>query len=164
MIDGTEHHTVEAFRAHRYHRGYLQYRVKWSGWPEERNTWEFLDDLSEDLTPDALEVLVIKYRAQRTVRGICLCGSRPSPRAGRAALDCLLLSFEDKAFVVGKGVTGHFDLIAFRIVGCRVNFGRAFPTLFRRFLSQVPSDAFGIPTMHDHLPNLPSSSYPILIA
>ena len=66
--------------------------------------------------------------------------------------------------MVGKGVTGHFNLVAFRIVGCRVNFGRAFSDAFPTFLSQVPGDAFGIPTMHDHFPNLPSSSYPILIA
>jgi hypothetical protein len=65
VIDGEEHFHAEAFRNHRMYQKKFQYYVKWTGYGEEDNTWEFFDNLKEDLSPDALAHLVQKYQEDR---------------------------------------------------------------------------------------------------
>ena len=45
-VDGEEHFSVEAFRDHKFVRGRLHYRVKWTGYPETSNTWQNVEQLS----------------------------------------------------------------------------------------------------------------------
>ena len=65
LINGEEHYEVEAFRNHRWFRGYLQYYVKWVGHGEESNEWCFISDLAEDLDQATLTRLVREYRERR---------------------------------------------------------------------------------------------------
>ena len=51
---------VEAILAHRYLNDRRQYRVKWTGYPDEQNTWEFADDLI-----DAIELLQAYWTKKR---------------------------------------------------------------------------------------------------
>jgi hypothetical protein len=55
LIDGEEHFRVHSFLNHRFttHAGkrYLKWLVGWKGFGETNDSWEFDDDLREDLHP-----------------------------------------------------------------------------------------------------------------
>ncbi len=61
IINGEEHHHVEAIRNHRHYNRYLQYLIKWTGKHEEHNSWEFAEDLAEDMDPQSFSDLVDAY-------------------------------------------------------------------------------------------------------
>ena len=45
---------VEALREYRMHSGQRQWLVKWQGYAENRNTWQYWEDLGESTQADAL--------------------------------------------------------------------------------------------------------------
>ena len=59
IIDGEEHFSVEAFRAHRRIRGTLMFRVKWTQHTEDENTlepaWRLKQDLDEKTYSEMLK-------------------------------------------------------------------------------------------------------------
>jgi hypothetical protein len=80
IINDEQHFQVEAFRNHRLRgaKRRLQYLVKWAGYGEEDNTWEFVEDLREDLSPDTFAILVGKYNEEHPQ-------DDPTPAARRSA-------------------------------------------------------------------------------
>lgn len=68
VIEGEQHYRVEALYNHRYHHGYLQYFVKYDGYPMEQGEWLFIADMREDMDPDTIKQLVLDYRQRRTLQ------------------------------------------------------------------------------------------------
>ena len=62
IVDEEEHYHVQAFRKHRWYRGRLEYLVKWTGHPDEENTWHAASQLKEDLDSRSMNKLVEQYR------------------------------------------------------------------------------------------------------
>ena len=52
IIDGVAHHMVEAFLDSRGSGGRRRYLVKWTGYPDDMNSWEPVRQLQLDLSAD----------------------------------------------------------------------------------------------------------------
>jgi hypothetical protein len=64
-VEGEEHYEVEAFRDHRFRDQRLWYLVKWRGYAETANSWQRVETLRADLSPDAMTKLAEEYRTRR---------------------------------------------------------------------------------------------------
>jgi hypothetical protein len=62
MGEDNDCYHVEAFRKHRDFRNRLQFYVKWLGYPESDNTWQYASVLQEDMLPHLYQELLSDYR------------------------------------------------------------------------------------------------------
>jgi hypothetical protein len=65
VLEGDEMWHVEAVRDHEMRPDGLYYLIKWTGFPEEENTWEPATQLTEDC--EELPRLIEMYRVARNL-------------------------------------------------------------------------------------------------
>jgi hypothetical protein len=85
IVGGEQHYRVEGLYKHRYHNGYLQYFVKFAGYPMEQGEWLFIADLRDDMDPTTIKRLVSEYKARRVLEE-----DLPEDRKPRAQVSSLI--------------------------------------------------------------------------
>ena len=61
----------------------LQYMVKYKGYSDDHNEFQFIEDLREDLTADALVTLVKAYHSRREITAQLPDKKQKAPRSKR---------------------------------------------------------------------------------
>jgi hypothetical protein len=70
IIDGEKHHVIEAFVSEGTRYGYPAIRVKYQGYDNSANEWQFVDDLKEDLDPHTFQRLLAQLRSHKPHRSL----------------------------------------------------------------------------------------------
>jgi len=70
VINNEEYFSIEAIRKHEWRKGKLFFRVKWTGYGEEENSWLPANQMESDMTPLSFQELICAYKNNANIKNL----------------------------------------------------------------------------------------------